>query len=599
MSVFVSNLDDFISPGLVCVNPAIIGKAGESDGKEDAANKGKSVSLQEESDQMITTAPVLGYEDDSSSNPLNILGFHNEPNLIKPTISGKNNQKIATVSLNDCLACSGCVTSAETVLIEQQSYSKLLEQIEAKKNTTIIDENTIATNCCIVVAISPQSTASIASKLQLSFSETFLKISAILKGLGVDYVVDTSSTGDIALIEAREEFLHRYRNGKSTAWSKPETSTAYASDKINIFEANKRDNEGNAIPTVRTVGDVVKEESSFLPMIISSCPGWVCYAEKTHPQALPYLSTTKSAQQILGSLFKTYFTSPQSQTYLVSIQPCFDKKLEASRRDFYHEAEKNEGYNEVDLVISTSELWNMLTEIASESNEDDKESSESPSLSTYLSTVSPDTAHGSNEIEKLFRSFSDDGAKLVMAVDSNGGSGGYLEYLMRYSSQYLLGVGGLNEGGNDNALPYQVGRNEDIQHISLSKEGEDTGLKFGKVYGFRNIQSVMLKMKRGKCDYDFIEMMACPSGCVNGGGQLKSDIISGSIEDNKEMLIGTTHALMKDIQVRSPEESPLARTVYVAEMLGEPYGAQAIKVLHTRYHAVPKLEELAPSAVKW
>ena len=125
MSVFVSNLDDFISPGLVCVNPAIIGKAGESDGKEDAANKGKSVSLQEESDQMITTAPVLGYEDESSSNPLNILGFHKEPNLIKPTISGKNNQKIATVSLNDCLACSGCVTSAETVLIEQQSYSKL------------------------------------------------------------------------------------------------------------------------------------------------------------------------------------------------------------------------------------------------------------------------------------------------------------------------------------------------------------------------------------------------------------------------------------------------------------------------------------------
>ena len=123
---------------------------------------------------------------------------------------------------------------------------------------------------------------------------------------------------------------------------------------------------------------------------------------------------------------------------------------------------------------------------------------------------------------------------------------------------------------------FEAGRNADISTLSDPR----SGLKFAKVYGFRNIQSLILKLKRGKCDYDFVEVMACPSGCPNGGGQIRPS--GGAVEPpegvrNRVSAVESCLQAIGDIQVRSPEQSPLARYLYCPERLGAPLSVAARK----------------------
>ena len=716
MSVFISNLDDFIAPGAACVNPLVLGKSSK-DKEEDGAGKevkapphdlqqGESASL---GGLRIELGQGLEYE---SHIPPILAG---EANLIRNKVSTSSSgsaTKVATISLNDCLACSGCVTSAESVLIEQQSTNKLISKLA---------EQQAGDGDLVVVAMSPQSRAAIASRLGISSGEAFLRIASVLKGMGVRYVVDVASAADIALIEAREEFLLRNRlsssgssnpaaatqgssssnsnsgsssSGSKAYWEKPPTTVAHSSTRLKVIPANASAQDFEQLqPTY--VGAPPLPSSSLLmsssaeapsgenavhmqngdhsvtmpmPMIVSSCPGWVCYAEKTQPQVLPYMSSVKSAQQILGCLLKRQLgvtgnsgngigggsegngdssgnvrsSSSSSggdgkRLFLVSIQPCFDKKLEASRLDFYDEEAEQA---DVDLVLSTTELWDVLLEKAAAAaaagvvpaptggDGDDDEL-----LLSFLQSVTPDRAEGRDETERLFRCYSADGAKFMSAVESRG-SGGYLEYVMRYATasrqrqqqphSKLGGSGGNaavvaamdvdNEGEEKTAtaaddddgvwsskpLEYVSGRNADIAEV---REG---GFKFAKIYGFRNIQSLMLKLRRGKCDYDFVEVMACPSGCTNGGGQLRSkaDSTGSSIETTEQTRsrVAATELTLADrdnTALRSPDESPLALLLYSPGQLSHPLSEGARALLHTRFHNVPKIEELAPLAAKW
>eukprot|EP01038_Epipyxis_sp_PR26KG_P012709 gene12709-17045_t len=303
--VFLNNLDDFIAPSQACVNPMVVAKMDGS-----SSSTARIV--------LATDFTTLDYEDDqlsgSSSNKTK------KPNLIL-TKGNNENKKVAQVSLNDCLACSGCVTSAETMLIQEQSYEKLIEKLE--QNDSVI-----------VVAISPNSLVSIANFLNIEPTQLFLVLASFLKSIGVHYVVDTSSASDIGLIESREEFMHRFLgNGKKeNKWEKPLTTTALSSTSISLYSEDDPTH-----PITRQVGHPTLSDN--LPMLSSNCPGWVCYAEKTQPQSLPYVSSVKSPQQILGVLIKQVLNEKmktiennKKSVYVVSIQPCFDKKLEASRR---------------------------------------------------------------------------------------------------------------------------------------------------------------------------------------------------------------------------------------------------------------------------
>lgn len=162
------------------------------------------------------------------------------------------------ITLADCLACSGCITSAEGVLITQQSQEELLKVLNENndhKQAGRLDQ--IKT---VVFTLCQQSCVSLAKKYQLDVEECARRLTGYFKQLGADYVLNTKVADDLALIEARNEFVERFQS--------------------------------------ETLDKAVKS----LPMLASSCPGWVCYAEKTHGSfILPYISTTRSPQVIIHS----------------------------------------------------------------------------------------------------------------------------------------------------------------------------------------------------------------------------------------------------------------------------------------------------------
>jgi iron only hydrogenase large subunit-like protein len=471
MSVFLSNLDDFIAPSQACVNPFV--QQPRSDGE---AGKSNTKRLQLSDDYSLTEYEAV------------------KPDLIKTKEAkmSTTTAKVATVSLNDCLACSGCVTSAEAVLIQEQSTDKLIEKL-----VNIRDNND---HTKVIVCISPQSRASITSMLVKGDSSannmtTFLKLACILKTMGVYYVFDSSSGGDLALIEAREEFLARHStSNKCKKWDKQPCTIPVSSNKISIIETQSVGdsyfNSNSNSNLIKTVTVAAPEVNLQLPMLISQCPGWVCYAEKTSPQAIPYMSSTKSAQQIIGSVVKNVINREKNNRYyIVSVQPCFDKKLEASRLDFYDEDSQE---HEVDLVISTNELWDLLvTEASTAALSDASDAGGVQGVADYMAAIPLDPPQGRDEIEAMFRSVSVDGTHFVSSADSNGGSGGYLEYLLRYSSEKLLDLPLI-----DSPLPYCTGRNPDISEVTLLSADKTKKLVFAKAYGFRNIQSLLLKIKK-------------------------------------------------------------------------------------------------------
>ncbi|VDK29814.1 unnamed protein product [Gongylonema pulchrum] len=205
------------------------------------------------------------------------------------TVGNESAKKKVTVTLNDCLACSGCITSAETVLIKEQSKPKFLEGLKHAKLS--------------VLTISPQSIASIAYRRGIHWSETAKLIARIFKSLGVHYVVDSSFGRLLTLSLSYEEF--------------------------------KR------LPPEKQ------------PIFSGICPGFVCYAEKTHGTLLvPHISCVRSPQAMMGALVKDYLARKldikPEDIFHAAVMPCFDKKLEASRPDF------GTNYREVDCVLSTS-----------------------------------------------------------------------------------------------------------------------------------------------------------------------------------------------------------------------------------------------------
>jgi len=292
-------------------------------------------------------------------------------------------------------------------------------------------------------------------------------------------------------------------------------------------------------------------------MLTSSCPGWVCYAEKTHgSHILPYISTTKSPQQIMGSIVKDYFGglhgySP-SRVYHVSVMPCFDKKLEASRPDFYDDQHET---RDVDCVISTGELELMIQK-------------EQISLQELQDHPLDSIIGGDHTVNS----------------HTGGGSGGYLEHVAKYAASHLFNL-------DIDKLSYKTMRNADLREVSIEADGE-TVLRFAHAYGFRNIQNIVQKNKRGKLAYDFVEVMACPSGCLNGGGQLHAP----DGEDSKEWLatVENIYSSVPCTEVKS--DSPALDRLY-SDWLGGKDSEKAKQCLHTQYHEVEKMSTALN--IKW
>jgi iron only hydrogenase large subunit-like protein len=281
------------------------------------------------------------------------------------------------------------------------------------------------------------------------------------------------------------------------------------------------------------VGSMVAGKQPAKPILTSSCPGWICYAEKTHPHILPHLSRLKSPQALTGILLKTTLSrklgiSPD-RIWHVAVMPCFDKKLEASREeltDAVWEETGTRGVRDVDCVITSKELL-MLAD------------SRRVDFAKLPRTPLPDRVSFPDSILDSFLFPSHRRRK--NNIPAGGSSGGNLYYILQYYASKNPGA----------TIETARGRNADVlEHTVTSASGEPL-LKAARYYGFRNIQNLVRRLKPvrpsrmpggkpigsarkvgGKPtgpDYAFVEVMACPGGCTNGGGQIKVDdpIITG------------------------------------------------------------------------
>ncbi|XP_037973833.2 probable cytosolic Fe-S cluster assembly factor GJ13047 isoform X1 [Plutella xylostella] len=482
----LTDLDDFITPSQECIKPVKIEKS--------ATKTGAKIKIGED-----------GYFDVSLGVPQRL-------------------QKVE-ITLADCLACSGCITSAESVLVTRQSQEELLRVFSERKYT---DSKGVTRDVSlVVVSLSPQPTLSIAARYNLSPEETTSKLVGYLKSLGADLVLDMTIAEDLSVLEAQREFMRRLR-------------------------------EQQADPTARA-----------LPMLASSCPGWVCYAEKTHGNfILPYISTTKSPQQIMGSLVKQVLARDKqlnpAEIYHVTFMPCYDKKLEASREDFYNDLLS---CHDVDCVITAIELEQML------------EANSKPLAD--IDSVPLDWPWGAPPSPPPAPAAPPQGPGLRRHVGS--GSGGYADQIFLYAAEQLYGE-------SDAPLVYKNLRNPDFREATLERGGAEV-LRFGVANGFRNIQNLVQKLKRGKSPYHYVEVMACPAGCLNGGAQTRP--VSG--ESGRD-LVARLESLYSSLPLASPAHNRLLRRLYADWLDGED-SDKARATLHTTYHAVEK-SDIALN-IKW
>ncbi len=277
-----------------------------------------------------------------------------------------------------------------------------------------------------------------------------------------------------------------------------------------------------------------KESGQNLPQFTSCCPAWVKYAEQYYSDLLGNLSSCKSPQQMFGAVAKD--TLPQTygidkkDMFVVSVMPCSAKKFEAKRPEFD---------GDVDAVITTEELGRMIKQAGIQFNK--------------LMPESLDMPLG-------FKT----GAGVIF-----GTSGGVSEAVLRYASEKISGAKVTNPD-------FVEVRGDEGIRVKTVKIGE-TELKLAIVHGLKNAKEIAKQAREGKCDYDFVEVMSCPGGCIAGAGQP----VSFDADIKKQRSQGLYEA-DKTLQLHCPQENPYIIKCY-QEHLGEINGHKAHQLLHTEY----------------
>lgn len=275
-----------------------------------------------------------------------------------------------------------------------------------------------------------------------------------------------------------------------------------------------------------------------LPMFTSCCPGWVKFAEHYYPEILPHLSTCKSPQEMFGALLKTYYCEKNGidpeNLFVVSVIPCTAKKFEVTRPEMN---------NEVDVALTTRELGQMINGAAINFDLLPEEEFDSPF----------DIASGAGVIF--------------------GATGGVLEAALRTAATIL--------DGEFKAIDFcEVRGMEGIRQATYSVAG--TEVKVAVASGLGNARKLCDEVKNGTSPYQFIEIMACPGGCINGGGQpVQRDSTRNNVPI-KELRAKALYDEDAGLPIRRSHESPVVETIY-REFLGEPNSEKAHHLLHTVY----------------
>jgi iron only hydrogenase large subunit-like protein len=407
----------------------------------------------------------------------------------------------AQISLTDCLACSGCVTSAEAVLVSLQSHNEVLSVLDQAPALRLRHNTADGTfkveglenpdSKLFVASVAPQTRASLAAAAGRGVSER------------------DAGRMITQLLAGRDGLKAGGKWNNAFTWVADTNAARAACLVLGAQEA--------------TEGKMTK------PILTSSCPGWVCYAEKQHPHALPHISKIKSPQAFMGTLLKTTLSrtlgiSPDRIWHL-AVMPCFDKKLEASREELTDavwngNGQPGRGVRDVDCVITSKEIL-MLTE----SRGIDFFGLPRAPIAATSNTPFPDPT-----IEEfVFPSY-----QAGQAAPAAGTSGGNLYFTLQY-------IASQNPGSR---VETTRGRNADVAEFSVKSASGDALFRAARYYGFRNIQNLVRKMRPARpsrmpgaravgtrrpagkpagLEFDYVEVMACPGGCTNGGGQIKVD----------------------------------------------------------------------------
>ncbi|NKQ36529.1 MAG: 4Fe-4S dicluster domain-containing protein [Chloroflexi bacterium] len=384
---------------------------------------------------------------------------------------------------SDCVSCGQCVLVCPTgALGERDEIDRALDYICDPNLTTIVQ---------------------FAPAVRIAFGEEFGmppgtnvegQVIAACRKIGFDIVLDTNFAADVVIMEEGVELLNRLKNGSK-------------------------------------------------PTFTSCCPAWVNFAEMHYPDILPHLSSTKSPQQVLSTLSKTYLPEkidvPAEKIRVISITPCTAKKDEAVRPQLMQD-----GRPDTDVVLTTREFARLLRREGIDLKQIEPSSFDDPYMSEYS------------------------GAGAIF-----GTTGGVMEAAVR--------------------TIYAVVNGKELDRIELNQlrgfEGVrtatvDLGGPFGKVkvamcHGLSETREIVEAVLAGKADFDFIEIMACPGGCVDGGGSLRSKraYLPQAMARRK-----TIYNVDRKTRVRQSHNNEQVKALY-RDFLEAPNSDKAHKLLHTHY----------------
>lgn len=378
-----------------------------------------------------------------------------------------------------CVGCGQCINVCPVAALAEKDDTERVWDALSNKNAHV------------VVQVAPAVRAALGEEFGMRPGALVTgKLVTALRKLGFDKVFDTQFAADLTIMEEGHEFLARLQNNEN------------------------------------------------LPMITSCSPGWVKYCEHFFPEMLPHVSSCKSPQQMFGVLAKTYYADKAeinpASIFSVSVMPCTAKKTEAARDEM-----NTSGYQDVDAVLTTRELANMIREAGLD-----------------------------------FANLQDDEFDLPMGMSTGAGTifgvtGGVMEAALRTLVEVVDGK----------ELPHvefeQVRGFAGIREASIELNGKK--LRVAVANGLGQAKKLLERVRAGEVEYHFIEIMGCPGGCIGGGGQ--------PLSTDPDIRMKRAAALYRQDmlkRVRKSHDNPAIQELYKS-FLGEPNGEKAHHLLHTHY----------------
>ena len=396
-----------------------------------------------------------------------------------------------------CVQCGQCTLVCPTgALAERDETDKVLDYLD---NPDIIT----------VFQFAPAVRVVLGEEFGIAPGSNVLgQVVTALRQLGADVILDTDFAADVVIMEEGTELLHKLQH------------------------------------------------KDVLPMFTSCCPGWVNYAEKHYPEILPYLSTTRSPQQVFGALARTYLPEkmgiPANKIRVVSIMPCTAKKDEAARFNF-----QNRGYPDVSVVLTIREFARLLRRQGID-----------------LGKLEP------SDFDNPFMSESS-GAGVIF-----GSTGGVMEAAVRTVYHAVNGT----ELEQIELTPLRG--LEGVREATIDL-GNGTQVRVAVCHGLKNASRIVEQVIAGESPYHFIEVMACPGGCIDGGGTCR---VKNDYQPHAALRQQALYSLDRKKHFRQSHNNPQIQKLY-ADYLERPNSPRAHDLLHTDYtnrkqHAESSIREL-------